>query len=61
MQQEQSACDKTCELQEGGDYKHSINCLWEHFMCYTNYWGYPEEIRDALKHAYEHGYEAGEG
>lgn len=56
---DESACAKTCEPHLGGGYKHSVTCMWEHFMSYTGCWKYPEDVREALKLAYQHGYEAG--
>jgi len=38
---------------------HSVECLFEHFMCYTGGHKQPSDIRIMLKKAYFDGHEAG--
>jgi len=41
------------------DMEHSPECLFEHFMSYTDYCSQPDTVRTMLQHAYMDGYIAG--
>lgn len=60
METVKTGCAVTCiPTDTFGGYDHTIECMWEHFMSCTGYWKYPEDVREALKLAYEHGFDAG--
>lgn len=45
-----------CELEK--PYKHSKECLFEHFLSYTGYWQLEKSVVEKLRRAYYDGLEA---
>lgn len=39
--------------------EHSVECLFEHFMCYTGGYNETDDVQEKLKKAYFDGFEAG--